>query len=91
MLLDLKFKSVGAYASIIDAQWKWLNAKQIEGDFELNGYWLENNMSMWVDMLRMRSKTLAVSMNSFAVQYEARKKIEDENTIFKNDNIQILK
>jgi len=46
---------------------------------------------MWVDMLRMRSKTLAVSMNSFAVQYEARKKIEDENTIFKNDNIQILK
>lgn len=91
MLLDLKFKSVGAYASIIDAQWKWLNAKQIEGDFELNGYWLENNMSIWVDMLRMKSKTLTVSMNSFAVQYEARKKIEDENTIFKNDNIQILK
>lgn len=48
-------------------------------------------MSMWIDMLRMRNKTLVVSINSFATQYEARKKKEDANTIFKNDNIQILK
>lgn len=91
MLLDLKFKSVGAYTSMIDAQWKWLNARQTEGDFDINGYWLEDNMSMWVDMLRMRNKTLVVSINNFATQYEARKKKEDANTIFKNDNIQILK
>ena len=91
MILDLKFKSVGAYTNMIETQWKWLNATQPEGDFTLNGYWLEDNMELWINMLRMRNKTLSVSLNSFIQQFEARKKKETENTLFKNDNIQILK
>lgn len=74
-----------------EQQWKWLNTPCREGDFELRNYWLEDNLSMWLDMLRLRSKTLKVSLNSFAAQYEAKKKKEAEDTLFKNDNVQILK
>ena len=45
---------------------------------------------MWLDMLRLRSKSLKVSLNSFATQYEAKKK-EEQDMLFKNDNVQILK
>lgn len=91
MLLELKFKSVGAYKGIIEAQWKWLNDKHREGDFQINGYWLEDNMNIWIDMLRLRNKPYNVSISVFAKSYEERKKKEQESTIFKNDNIQILK
>lgn len=91
MILDLKFKSVGAYTNMIEQQWKWLNTPCEEGDFQLTNYWLEDNLSMWIDMLRLRSKTLRVSLNNFVTQYEARMKKETENTIYKNDNIQIMK
>lgn len=46
---------------------------------------------MWLDMLRLRSKSLKVSLNSFATQYEAKKKKEEQDMLFKNDNVQILK
>lgn len=87
MLLELKFKSVGAYKGIIEAQWKWLNDKHREGDFQINGYWLEDNMNIWIDMLRLRNKPYNVSISVFAKSYEERKKKEQESTIFKNDNI----
>lgn len=91
MILDLKFKSVGAYKNIIEQQWKWFHTPCIEGDFNLNNYWLEDNLGMWVDMLKLRSKTLKISFNKFKTQYEARLKTEAENTIYKNENIQIMK
>ena len=91
MILDLKFKSVGAYKNIIEQQWKWFHTPCIEGDFNLNNYWLEDNLGMWVDMLKLRSKTLKISFNKFKTQYEARLKAEAENTIYKNENIQIMK
>jgi hypothetical protein len=91
LILDLKFKSTGAYKSLAEQQWKWLNTSCREGDFELRNYWLEDNLSMWLDMLRLRSKSLKVSLNSFATQYEAKKKKEEQDTLFKNDNVQILK
>jgi len=91
LLLKLKFMSNGKYKEMIEKQWKWFNSPCIEGDFSLNNYWLEDNMNMWIDMLRMRNKTLRVSMNSFASQYEARKKKEAEDTLLKNENIQIVK
>jgi hypothetical protein len=46
---------------------------------------------MWVDMLKLRNKTLNISFNNFVTQYEARLKTEAENTIYKNENIQIMK
>lgn len=91
LILALKFKSASVYGGMIDQQWKQLNSKCTEGNFILNGYWLEDNMNMWTDMLRLRSKTLSVSMNNFAAQYEARQKTEAEKTLYKNDNIQIIK
>ena len=46
---------------------------------------------MWVDMLKLRNKTLNISFNNFVTQHEARLKTEAENTIYKNENIQIMK
>ena len=91
MILDLKFKSVKAYTDVIERQWKWFHTPCIEGDFNLKNYWLEDNLSMWVDMLKLRSKTLKISLNNFATQYETRLKQEAKNTIYKNENIQIMK
>ena len=86
MLMKLKFSSAKIYEDIIERQWKWLNAPIREGDFNLRNFWLEDNLNIYVDLFRLRQKTLTVSMKSFGEQYEARKKKEAENTIFKNEN-----
>lgn len=91
LILDLKFKSVGSYKNIIEKQWKWLHTPCNEGDFHLQNYWLEDNLGIWIDLLRLRLKTLTVSLNNFVTQFEARQKKEVENTIIKNDNIAIMK
>jgi len=91
MLLDLKFKSIGAYKNLIENQWKWLNSPCDEGDFHLNNYWLEDNLNLWTNMLRLKQKTISVSMQKFEENFMKAKEQEEKNTIFKNDNIQILK
>lgn len=91
MLLDLKFKSIGAYKNLIENQWKWLNSPCYEGDFQLNNYWLEDNLNIWTNILKLRQKTVTVSISKFEENLVKAKELEEKNTIFKNDNIQILK
>lgn len=88
---ELQCMSSETYRNLIERQWKWLNSPCREGDFNLRNYWLEDNLNVHIDMFRLRSKTLQISMNSFAQQYEARKKKVVEDTIFKNENILITK
>ena len=90
-LSSLQSMSTDAYKGLIERQWKWLNSPCKEGSFNLKNFWLEDNLNVHIDMLRLRSKTLKVSMNAFSQQYEARKKKEAEDTIFKNKNILITK
>lgn len=87
----LKFMSAGSYRDIIDRQWKWLNSPCHEGDFDIQNFWLEDNLRIFVDMNRLRQKTLSISMSNFAEQYEKRKENDQQNTIYKNANIQIMK
>lgn len=79
------------YRSMIERQWKWLNSPCHEGDYNLHNFWLEDNLQIHIDLLRLRNKTLKVSFNNFITQYEARKQQQAQNTIFKNDNILITK
>ena len=90
-LLKLKFTSSKIYQDIIERQWTWLNSPCHEGDFDLHSFWLEDNLNVHIDLLRLRQKTLNVSLSHFAKQYEARKEAEKKNTIFKNENILITK
>lgn len=90
-LLKLKFMSSKIYQDIIERQWQWLNRPCHEGDFDLKNFWLEDNLNIHIDLNRLRSKTLKISLTNFIKQYEARKKKEAEATLFKNENIQILK
>lgn len=90
-LTQLKFTSSHIYSDMITRQWKWFNTPCEEGDFSLKNFWLEDNLSIYIDMFRLRQKSIKVSMNSFLQQYETRKKTETEKTIFKNDNIAITK
>ena len=90
-LRKLKFMSTGVYSDIIERQWNWLNSPCHEGSFDINNFWLEDNLRIFTDLYRMRQKTLNVSLTSFIAQYDARKHEEESKTIFKNDNIQILK
>lgn len=85
-LLKLKFASAGAYQSMIGDQWKWLNTPCHEGDFDIKNYWLEDNLHIWIDMFRLRQKTINVGLNGFIVQYKKRKEIEAKNTIFKTES-----
>lgn len=92
MLLKLKFMSVGAYTNLIESNYAWLNSQHEDGDFTLTNYWLEDNLKIWIDLFRLRSKTMKISYSRFIEQYEARMKKENENTIFKNDNgVEIIK
>lgn len=85
-LIKLKFMSAGAYQKIIEAQWKWLNTPCHEGSFNINNYWLEDNINLWVDLFRLRQKTLTISLNSFYSQYTAQLEQEKKNLIYSNDN-----
>lgn len=91
MLLSLKLLNPDRYRDIIEEQWKWLNSERDEGDFHIANLWLEDNLKIFVDLYRMRSKGYTMSLTDFTKQYSARKKIEKENTIFKNDNILITR
>ena len=90
-IMDLKFASSGKYEKIIEQQWKWLNSETDEGDFHLRNFWLEDNISVHTDMFRLRQKTIPVSLDFFVRQYEQRRKADDENAIFRNENILITK
>ena len=57
----------------------------------MKNFWLEDNLNIYIDMMRMRSKTLKISFNSFVNQFETRKKKEQENVIYRNDKIMITK
>ena len=91
MLQKLKFMSAGAYRSMIEQQWKWFHTPCREGDFDIKNFWLEDNLGVWIDLSRLRPKTAAFRMSSLLAQYAARKKAEAEQTIFKNENIAIMK
>jgi hypothetical protein len=52
---------------------------------------MEDNLQIFIDLYRLRQKSINVSLNMFVQQYDARKKAEQENTVFKNDNILITK
>ena len=85
-LMKLKFgtsgeSSTGAYKKMIEAQWKWLNSPSKEGDFYLKNFWLEDNLGIWIDLFRMKQKTLNISLDSFVKQSEARKKEEESKVI----------
>lgn len=85
-LLKLKNGSAKIYEDIINRQWKWLNSPCHEGDYDIKNFWLEDNLNIWIDMLRLRQKTLTVGMNGFAQAYEKRKEEEAKNVLYKNDN-----
>lgn len=76
--------SASIYRKIIDSQWKWLNSPCHEGDFDLKNFWLEDNLQIWIDLFRLKQKTLKISLDSFVKQNEARKKLEAEKVIKKS-------
>jgi len=90
-LLKFKMLSPDRYGDIIERNWKWLNSPHHEGDFDVKNWWLEDNIGIHIDMLRMRSKPVNVSFTSFLQQYEARKLKQEKSTIYKNENILITK
>jgi len=82
---------VGSYREMIERQWKWLTSKRREGDFDVNGFFLEDNMRIFMDRYRLRQKSLMVSLAGFVGQYEARLEEERRNAVYKNDNILITR
>ena len=91
-LMNLKFQtSAGAYQKIIEQQWKWLTSRHREGDFICNGFFLEDNLGLFLDRFRMRQKAIPVSLDIFVKQYEERKRKERENTIFKKGEVLVTR
>jgi len=63
--MKLKFTSAKIYSDIIERQWNWLNRPCHEGDFELKNFWLEDNINIHIDLLKLRQKTLTISLANF--------------------------
>ena len=61
--------STGVYTSIIERQWRWLNSPAKEGDFELKNWWMEDNFSIWLSLLRMPHRSSTVSFEMFTNAY----------------------
>ena len=80
-LMKFKFMSAGAYRNIIESQWKWLNSPIKEGDFNLRNFWLEDNLNIWVDLMRLKQKTLNISISNVMAQIAARKAEEQKKQI----------
>lgn len=47
-LKKMKFGSAGAYGKAIEGNWNWLNSKSKFGDIELNDFWMESNLGVWM-------------------------------------------
>lgn len=90
-LMSLKCASTEKYKSMVEEQWKWLNSPHHEGDFDVKNFWLEDNLHIHVDFMRLRQKTLNVSLGQFVTQYEEKRAQEAANTIFSNGNVAITK
>jgi hypothetical protein len=91
MLVKLKFASAGAYRDMIEGQWKWFHQPRREGDFDVCNFWLEDNLGIWINMFRLRPKSYRFSLRGVCDQYFQRKREEEKNTIFKNENIVITR
>lgn len=91
-LLKLKFSSSGVYQKIIENQWKWLNSPCHEGDFNLNNFWMEDNMGILIDLSRLKDKCNECSLQ---VYLDVKKQNEQKNkqqTIYSNENgVEIVK
>ena len=86
-LTKLKFQTVNQYRSNIEKQWRWLNSPCDEGDFHLNNYWLEDNLSnVWIPIFKMRQKGLKVSYKNFAEQYNKMKEEQTKKTLFVSES-----
>lgn len=85
-LMKFKFMSAGVYRSIIESQWKWLNSPIKEGDFNLHNFWLEDNLNIWVDLMRLKQKTLNISISNVMAQIEARKAEEQKKQIAQSNS-----
>lgn len=84
-LRKLKFASTGWYQTCIENQWKWLNSPTHEGDFDLQNFWLEDNIKIWVDLFKLRQKTLNYNLSLYPKILAEKAKLEKENILFKND------
>ncbi len=82
ILLKLKFSSAGAYKSMIESQWKWLNTPCHEGSFDIKNFWLEDNLGIHIDLRRLRQKPMNISLKLLGQNYEKRQEIEKQNTLF---------
>lgn len=89
-LTKFKSMSAGAYRSIIERQWKWLNSPIKEGDFNLRNFWLEDNLNIWIDLLRLKQKTLNVSLSNVMSQIEARAAEQQKKTISASESGQAI-
>ena len=91
-LMQLKFNtSGGAYLKMVEQQWQWLTSRHKEGDFLCNGFFLEDNLGLFLDRFRLRQKSVPVSLDVFVKQYEERKRRERENVIFKKGEVLITR
>lgn len=86
-LIKLKFETATRYKDVIEKQWKWLNSPCNEGDFQLNNYWLEDNLqNVWLPIFKMRQKGLKISLTNFSQQYEKRKAEEAKKILYMSES-----
>lgn len=93
-LMKLKFQtSSGEYRKIIEQNWKWLNSPTKEGDFQLNNFWLDDNLGIFVDMFKIRQKCRTASMKFIHQQVLKSAEEEAKRTIMNDEDngVQIVK
>lgn len=78
-LLKLKFMSAGAYESMIEAQWKFLNTPHNECGIPSHSWWMEENLSVWMSLFGMKKKSQEISLARF-IEFSAKENEANANT-----------
>lgn len=90
-LLKFKFMSMGAYRSLVENQWKFINKSHHECGIDSPNWWMEDNISIWMKLFSMRRRSQPLSIDKY-LEIKQQKSIEnqvdpidiDSNIVFKN-------
>lgn len=87
----LKFMSNGAYKSLVEQNFKWLNSPHEDGDFNISNCWLDDNMRIWYDLFRLRRKACHVSFDKFKASRKARLAAMPKEVLHSKNGVEIVR
>jgi hypothetical protein len=83
-----KMMSAGVFTSIIQSNWKWLNSPHSDGGIQAKNWWLEDNLGIWINIMRLPPKEIELSLSKF-IENKEKEKSENKVIFQNNEGIEV--